>query len=336
MPRPYVNVRIAYLSEWARLRYPPFSFVMLPLIGKVKDEFIPACLTPNELEALRVWTGKVDGIALLPNRVEIVKAIIWEYWWEPFRFDEYTRLFKQTDAFRQHWNKPIHRVVVTPHDIGYYREIAEEMGVEYCVYKPSWLDEYLWRIQANPRTRFVDRSYDLPVVEYKVLRRRVLYGNLTNIRLVHDQYLAEWLMNKYPLGVWRTNVQLKMPNSHYLRPKNKYDLRPIAQNRSLEVDAIALFPEEAHLIEATPRPEPKKMYKLLLYKDAFLRSPEYAHWHNRPVRLIFVMPDVNDYWLRIAKEKGIEIAIYRPDWIVEYLNTYPINKRTCPHGALAP
>jgi len=142
-------------------------------------------------------------------------------------------------------------------------------------------------------------------------------------RIVHEDFLVEWLGITYPPGTWRTNVRLgriRQPAPHELPPAERRLLRGAF---GAQADAIVLLPDEVHIIEAMVRHEPGALEDLIKYKLLFKETEEFrSHW-NKPIRLILLTPLKLGFYEKLANYLGIEVAYYRPAWIQEYLNTYP-------------
>ena len=56
---------------------------------------------------------------------------------------KYKTLFRETEEFREHWNKPIELIILTPLDVSAYERFYREMGIKVVNYRPLWILEYL-------------------------------------------------------------------------------------------------------------------------------------------------------------------------------------------------
>jgi len=146
-------------------------------------------------------------------------------------------------------------------------------------------------------------------------------------RIVHESYLTEWLGITYPPGTWITNVRLgkvKPPATERLTPEEQ---RLLIGAFGASADAIVLLPDKVVIVEVMIRHEPGAGEDLLKYKMLFKETEEFREHWDKPIELIIVTPlDVSVYE-RLYRELGIKVVNYRPAWIIEYLNTYPVRFR---------
>jgi len=146
-------------------------------------------------------------------------------------------------------------------------------------------------------------------------------------RIVHESYLTEWLGITYPPGTWITNVRLgkvKPPATERLTPEEQ---RLLIGAFGASADAIVLLPDKVVIVEVMIRHEPGAGEDLLKYKMLFKETEEFREHWDKPIELIIVTPlDVSVYE-RFYRELGIKVVNYRPAWIIEYLNTYPVRFR---------
>ena len=143
MARKYRIVHESYLTEWLGITYPPGTWRTNVRLGKVRPP-APHELSPEERRLLRgAFGASADAIVLLPDKVVIVEAMVRH---EPGAGEDllkYKMLFKETEEFREHWDKPIELVIVTPLDVSAYERFYREMGIKVVNYRPAWVIEYL-------------------------------------------------------------------------------------------------------------------------------------------------------------------------------------------------
>lgn len=72
------------------------------------------------------------------------------------------------------------------------------------------------------------------------------------------------------------------------------------------------------IIEGKMRPQPVGLAELELYGRLFPSTPEFSDFKDKPIRLIFLTTAYDEMIEELAKEKGIELVVYRPDWIEEW------------------
>lgn len=152
------------------------------------------------------------------------------------------------------------------------------------------------------------------------------------IRLIHDSYLARYVMNAYPWGSYRFNVRLGRPTdeiSNGLRERYK----GLSQNYLLKADCVVILPEKIVILEALVRPnEMWKMYQLNLYETAFRETEDYEAYKDYPIEKILLITDTNDLLEREAKRYGIKLVKWTtPD--VEYYKGSLYKWQSTPRGS---
>lgn len=133
--------------------------------------------------------------------------------------------------------------------------------------------------------------------------------------------LAEWLAEKvYPIPYRQKQV---------LGPPVKDAVEQLGPLRGLrasnpwrpEVDAIAWPPGELWLIEAKIRQVRDGVAQLPVYAGLVDSTPELAAFASRRRRLVLVTPFDTEQARAMAATVGVDVEVYRPAWIVEYMNT---------------
>jgi len=151
MTRKYRNVHETYLAEYLGITYPPGTWRTNVRLGRVR---VPETekLSPQERRLLLgAFGASADAIVLLPDRVVIIEAMVRH---EPGAGEDllkYRMLFRETEEFKEYWDKPIDMVLLTPLDVTAYERFYREMGIRVEVYRPAWILEYLGTYPARYR-----------------------------------------------------------------------------------------------------------------------------------------------------------------------------------------
>jgi len=146
-------------------------------------------------------------------------------------------------------------------------------------------------------------------------------------RIIHETMLMDWLMRTYPPGSWRTNVRLGKLKPEFIEAAVTPEERRALYPWLASADAVVTLPGEVHIIECLVRPEWWKGYMLLLYKEYFLiTEDDRAHW-EKPIRLIIVTAIRNPLVERVYREHGIQIILFRPRYVEEYIWSLAPRKR---------
>ena len=161
MPRRYTIVHEQYLLEWLMKNYPAGTWRTNVRLGAVSKELLERTVTPEERRALKLWTFQADAVVLLPDKVVIVEALVRPEWWKMLQLEEYERAFKNTPEFKEHWDKPIEKVLLTTIDSPYHRAMAHEKGIRVVLYQPPWIVPYMQRYgirRRRPPGAYVERG----------------------------------------------------------------------------------------------------------------------------------------------------------------------------------
>jgi len=141
--RVYRHVHEPYLNEFLRLHYPPFTWRTNVRLGLPHEELRVEGLTAAERRMLTRWRLEVDAVVLQPEQVTILEALIRPEWWKIPMLLLYERLFLVTEEFRDWWEVPIRKLIVTPLDAPFFRAFAKDIDVDWAVYAPDWVLRYL-------------------------------------------------------------------------------------------------------------------------------------------------------------------------------------------------
>lgn len=75
-------------------------------------------------------------------------------------------------------------------------------------------------------------------------------------------------------------------------------------------DAIFVEDETVHIVEAKLRPSAEAFGQLELYRELFVKTPEFQQFWDRPIRLVFLTTMLDQELKEHADRKGIEYVIY--------------------------
>lgn len=89
-----------------------------------------------------------------------------------------------------------------------------------------------------------------------------------------------------------------------------------------EVDLLCYFGTSLLLIEAKIFRIVDGAAKLSVYKALVPTTPELAPYLDRPVRMRLVVPWNSVQTQAIADSQGIEVDIFRPSWVDQYVEQY--------------
>jgi hypothetical protein len=84
-------------------------------------------------------------------------------------------------------------------------------------------------------------------------------------------------------------------------------------------DAVVVTEDEIVLIEGELRRPVEGLGELLVYRDLIATTPELKPYLPRKLKTILVCPLTDPTMLLQLKELSVELAIFRPKWVEDYL-----------------
>ena len=103
-----------------------------------------AALGPTQVpivnKSMNVITRWADAIVFEPNLITII-----EFKMEPKgdavgQLDLYESMFAKAIAYRQYWERPIKKLLVTTRIDDAVQELCEQHNIEYQVFRPDWIE----------------------------------------------------------------------------------------------------------------------------------------------------------------------------------------------------
>ena len=151
MKRRYTIVHEPYVVEYLRRNYPPGTWMTNVRVGEPPEHL--KALVPEERyqRMLKIWMGRLDALVILEDKVVLIEAFIRNQFGKVEQLLYYEFLFKRDTAFKEHWHKPIEKILLTPIECPFYFAFAKQFGIKVVVFRPDWLIPYL--MQLRPRER---------------------------------------------------------------------------------------------------------------------------------------------------------------------------------------
>jgi len=151
-------------------------------------------------------------------------------------------------------------------------------------------------------------------------------------RSLEPRLVAEWVVQTFPHGTPMYRVPLGPPPDQ-LRQEIGLDAalqkwRPWRP----EVDAVVIEKDRLTLVEGKIFKVLDGIAKLIVYRALVPYTPELQPYANLPLRSVMVTPKPPYYEKIIADAFGMEVVIYRPEWVLQTVEEY--NKRWTAEGRL--
>lgn len=150
--------------------------------------------------------------------------------------------------------------------------------------------------------------------------------------------VAEFLAATYPKYPYKMRVRLGTTHPHLVIPEATEEENKLIGSWRRWADAIVFADDRLILIEVAIVPEPGDISMLLLYERLIPHTPELEEYSNLPVEKLLVYAIEDPVLISLARDQGIKVIYFKPDWVDEYLPmlfprerraplTYPIIKK---------
>lgn len=110
-------------------------------------------LTLAESRMLGVFRRLADAVVLYPSRVVLIEFALLPSPGDISLVQVYSRLFPQTPEFLAWSRLPLFPQIVGAIEDPLVSSLAREYGIDFILYRPSWLDEYLALLADRKRAR---------------------------------------------------------------------------------------------------------------------------------------------------------------------------------------
>jgi len=124
------EVLVRYLME----TYPWGTWATNVRVGKPREELIPPGITVNMKRWFWNLEAIADAIVFLPEEIHIIETLVRPEWWKLEQLDQYEELFKMTEEFKEHWHKPIKKILLVTVVNPWLEKRAEARGIKVIKY----------------------------------------------------------------------------------------------------------------------------------------------------------------------------------------------------------
>ena len=127
------------------------------------------------------------------------------------------------------------------------------------------------------------------------------------------------MLTTWPQGGWQLNVELGPIPSEYIKKYGLQKASAIYRPTRPRVDAVKWTDNGYYLIESKLRDIKNGIGDLAFYQGMALQAPDLPYYDKQPIKLRLVVPWMID-WIRAAAEAAnVEVIIFKPDWIDDYV-----------------
>jgi len=140
--------------------------------------------------------------------------------------------------------------------------------------------------------------------------------------------VSEFLAKYYPEYPSQTRVRLGSIHPDLEGMLSDAERRMVAGAWRRWADAIVFMPDRLILIEAAIRPSPGDISQLELYEHLLPLTPEFDEHKAKPIEKVLVFAIEDPVVASMARERGIRVIYFRPEWVEDYLKVlYPRERR---------
>ena len=136
-------------------------------------------------------------------------------------------------------------------------------------------------------------------------------------RQVESRMVVEYLKDTYSQFSYITNCPLGKVDEALMREVGYKSALGITRPFRPMVDAVVILPNYLVLVEAKVWQVLAGMSKLPFYKSLIPFTPELKDYLPREVLMELVVGQTNSNLEIMARDQGIAIKLYRPDWLAE-------------------
>jgi len=136
-------------------------------------------------------------------------------------------------------------------------------------------------------------------------------------RQVETRLIAEYLKERYPEFSFIMKQPLGVVSEELMAAEGYQKAIRVMRPFRPEVDAVVILPHYLLIIEAKVWKIIDGLAKLPLYKSLVPVTPELKQYMPREVIMQLVVGWTNTNLQIMARSMGVEIAVFRPDWVVE-------------------
>lgn len=133
------------------------------------------------------------------------------------------------------------------------------------------------------------------------------------------RYIAEYMKEAFPEGDWQLNVELGAIPQEYVDRYGLGKAAAIFRPTRPRVDAVKWTPTVYYLIEAKLRDIKAGIGDLTYYKGMLPKTPDLPFYDGQPVISRLIVPWMIDWIQNAASAAGVEVVVFKPDWIDDYV-----------------
>lgn len=133
------------------------------------------------------------------------------------------------------------------------------------------------------------------------------------------RYIQDYMLSQFPAGGWVTNVPLGPIPQEILSRHGLQAGAALFRPSRPRIDAVRWTNAGYWLIEAKIREPKHAIGDLLVYKALAGKTPDLPNYEGQPLLMRLVVPWALDWVQDEARVHGMELAIFLPAWVEDYV-----------------
>jgi len=130
-------------SEYCQKRFPGKEVIFRSRLGKLSEELLKISTASPRSMALRASLRYADAIVVDPPRIWIIEFKVDAELGAISQLELYKMLFLETPEYVKYKDFEIKLLIVTTRETTDMRQFAASKGIEYDVFIPEWIYDYL-------------------------------------------------------------------------------------------------------------------------------------------------------------------------------------------------
>jgi hypothetical protein len=135
------QVESRMISEYLKLNYPKFTYIMEQPLGKVDEGLMKTLGYRQALGISRPFRPLVDAVVILPRHLLLVEAKVWNVINGLAKLPLYKSLVQYTPELQEYLPREVIMQLVVGWTNDNLQIMASSLDVSVKVYAPAWLEE---------------------------------------------------------------------------------------------------------------------------------------------------------------------------------------------------
>lgn len=133
------------------------------------------------------------------------------------------------------------------------------------------------------------------------------------------RYISEYMLHQWPEGNWQLNVELGPIPQEYVDRLGMSKAAALFRPTRPRADAVKWTPEAYYLIESKIRDIKAGIGDLSYYRSVIPTTPDLPFYNHQTLICRLVVPWMLDWLMPVANAAVVEVVVFKPSWIDDYV-----------------